>query len=1408
MKKLFTKAFALTLMGIFATTMVFAQGAGGHDYSNVSGSPKGGEWHTFHLPKIDAEGNAISGKFENIDYYHGGHFDNISVEKFYGHHWKGHTISELAANEPIYLCNALTGEYLQIGDYWGESAMTNHAGIEYRLEATTPKRKTDNWDNFRNDGQAYWIRPDLSGAFTAGDERTIGRMNIYDGPNGHFEFNRYFALRHRSEYDEGQGGHPGGFAFQFKKVDLGDGNTYYVIYTHRQTSSNGRESKTEYRDRESYLLIRSAGKLNVDGQQAAGYNRVRFKKFAGQMRGSFPGIKMTFHRTSTTEADVYITDMNGNPIPGASAQLVGLEFTGNDNPQMKTGTASALTDGIVLAPNQYSNGNGDELRYTFKVEGLGSSYSFNAADIDVYNMDSNGNPQNRNGTGNFLFYVKTGNSESDLTTLVSKTENTNIISEDVTPTRTGGLDHGNIVLSGGSSVTTNGDFYIQVILKKNQDKGCYAGIGGLKLYDRSSAGDHTIYWGDDRDNAIYDETDFTENYLTLQQGVDKILALPTDECKEHLWKIVTKTERERYRLVASEDKPIDMTYRLKNPKFYTAYTYSFHRTDLPDNGGTETGLSVNKTTGVWKHTNGGTPMGWQWFDGDRIVGEELEDHHHVHVRGLGPGNYGYYDPESDKREFHKIGTGLFYRYHVGDAGYASAGDKNEFMITKGQEANYVGSIWKGTADLIQTIGTGTAEDPKLREGLYLVCVKGFFAPHDMMKYEVDETVEGNDKLKVKMDGSTPTSTTTALSTTDAWYKEAKVVDGDDAGKWRRSHDSYLFAYSYPDGNRTRLATQADVDAGAATSLGDVIDNSVEVRRMLPSIYEGAIRPAHLYEISKEDYINNSTEFYYTQLGQSRPAGGWEAGSEPIEVKYMLDNTNFAKYNGAFFGGNSNNFAVPKTLIAAGRWFNAIDGIISGETTYSNTYTNAANYRIALPVYVGNDGLLTIGVDHTRLAENVVYEDKNGVEHTIVKSGEDEWICFDDFELIYLGKVEPDEFVIDEQHGRTEIGGPEDENFYTYNGNTGELVLDGNNEPIPLNTAAVTNKNNTQWIDLFNPSDIATSPDATTVKNVIIRRTMTKDGWNSIVFPMALTGPQIKAGFGENAKVAYLTGVTDHRGSNNTIEYTLVNLDEPQVNDVDPPVIVAGQPYVIKPSIDPVVRAGDKLTRTKFTLAYSTSASGVANWFLKTPERNKEVERQLEGPIYIIEDVTIKAVETFPDVVYSNVGGQHSYSGDGSIWTKIGNDNEESHWKNGFGQHTVGTYSIQYKPASEKYNLVETAHYYGGGEIPAYSYFHTNGQIYYTKKNLTTSKGLYAYLQLIHEDDGSAEAGKAYTKPFIGGEDIFIPVIENEIDGIEDVNVVPDLDNGTMQIYDLMGRKVTNPRRGSIYIMNGVKVLFK
>ena len=204
---------------------------------------------------------------------------------------------------------------------------------------------------------------------------------------------------------------------------------------------------------------------------------------------------------------------------------------------------------------------------------------------------------------------------------------------------------------------------------------------------------------------------------------------------------------------------------------------------------------------------------------------------------------------------------------------------------------------------------------------------------------------------------------------------------------------------------------------------------------------------------------------------------------------------------------------------------------------------------------------------------------------------------------------------------------------------------------------------------------------------------------------------------------------------------------------------------------------------------------------------------MEGPIYVINGVTIESDVTFPEAkmkedtegsgIYHRV-----YKGDGApnaqdiidntIWAPI--DAFDSKVKKS------KTYSInKAELQGKKYIMRETAHYTAGEDIPAYSYLWAAGKMYYTESAISTSRGLYSYLQMVEVNDEGEQIG-VYSKPFISGSDSFIEILE-EPNGIEDVNKSVDPD-GVLEIYDLMGRKVSNPRPGSIYIMNGIKVLFK
>ena len=372
--------------------------------------------------------------------------------------------------------------------------------------------------------------------------------------------------------------------------------------------------------------------------------------------------------------------------------------------------------------------------------------------------------------------------------------------------------------------------------------------------------------------------------------------------------------------------------------------------------------------------------------------------------------------------------------------------------------------------------------------------------------------------------------------------------------------------------------------------------------------------------------------------------------------------------------------------------------------------------------------------------------------------------------------------------------------------------------------SVPNKNNTQWKDIFSDTDLKLQGDlnATTVKTMVIRRTLTKNGWGSIVFPVSLTYGQLKEGFGEGVQISRLD---DFNGR--IIQYKAVQLDEngdPKSDEAK--IVEAGVPYIIRPTIDPVIPANSDLRyeRPKFTKAYSTSAVDIAGYYLRDEDRNYEVETKMAGPIYVIPKVTITCSETFPEIEIED------YVPEGESETKQRRNRnfdaetlamQDSTWTaitpfdSWLSNDMHKKYKVNRSDAPGEYKLVEKAHYLAGTKIPQYSYFFSGGKMYYTTNpgGLATTRGLFSYLQLVQVDssgnpimESDNVTPKVYAKPFINGAEDFIEVI-GETNGIEDVNnrVEPD---GNLEIYDLMGRKVTNPRPNNIYIMNGVKVMWK
>ena len=258
------RTITLILMAFMTITMTFAQRSKGESEVPGSVSPYGADWEVFNL------------KGKSYNYFKGNAaVDAITVENLLGKHWKGNEV-DIIGDQEIYLCNVATGEYLLVGDYWGETSMTNHVGMSYKL---LPRTSTRRWGVLPDMGSGtYWIQPT-----GVREERVIGRASRNDGDAGHFEHNGYLFMRHQVEYEGDIDGteHPGGFLFKFEPVTTSNGEQAYIIYTHRKTAVNTSDLKYyEYFNRDSYLMISSVGM-----SATADYTKVRFKKFAGQMCG-------------------------------------------------------------------------------------------------------------------------------------------------------------------------------------------------------------------------------------------------------------------------------------------------------------------------------------------------------------------------------------------------------------------------------------------------------------------------------------------------------------------------------------------------------------------------------------------------------------------------------------------------------------------------------------------------------------------------------------------------------------------------------------------------------------------------------------------------------------------------------------------------------------------------------------------------------------------------------------------------------------------------------------------------------------------------------------------------------------------------------------------------------------------
>ena len=149
--------------------------------------------------------------------------------------------------------------------------------------------------------------------------------------------------------------------------------------------------------------------------------------------------------------------------------------------------------------------------------------------------------------------------------------------------------------------------------------------------------------------------------------------------------------------------------------------------------------------------------------------------------------------------------------------------------------------------------------------------------------------------------------------------------------------------------------------------------------------------------------------------------------------------------------------------------------------------------------------------------------------------------FDTFRMLYAGKSEEPELILDED-------------------NTDLYYLTPNDHAASGYTKPVDTYTNT---------------------TLHLKRTFTLDKWNTIVLPVSLTYRQMKNAFGDDMKLAYLWQLSD-----NTIRFLTV---EPESDDDT--MLVANRPYIIYPTKGP--GASQAYTATLHHVEKTSSVSAVA-----------------------------------------------------------------------------------------------------------------------------------------------------------------------------------------------------------------------
>ncbi len=382
------------------------------------------------------------------------------------------------------------------------------------------------------------------------------------------------------------------------------------------------------------------------------------------------------------------------------------------------------------------------------------------------------------------------------------------------------------------------------------------------------------------------------------------------------------------------------------------------------------------------------------------------------------------------------------------------------------------------------------------------------------------------------------------------------------------------------------------------------------------------------------------------------------------------------------------------------------------TTYLASAQQVANDTLMISVCIKATAKTT-QADESDVACNPI---EFGV--TISDGENSDITTIDDFELIYRGTV-VDKIILDED-------------------NEGETQY----KEVAITTTGTATKENVTYMEAQNNERTQLN-----ICEVYLKRTLKKDQWNSIILPLRLYAADIKALWGDDAKVS------EFKGANDANDPHVINFE------LTTDGIYPGKLYLIKPTQLNTTTLGEDQTSTNAKKSDDTGitlAAYTANVY------------KIDAPKYGV-DMKENVVEYQKEVVKGDTGKELNTDAENKI-------------------QFAGTYFKQ------------------DGIVPGESYYILNNKWYYSAQNVTNnSKGFRAWIQRAASNTNQAKSYSFY----ING--INATGYETTgIDGISADSTLPDHFNIYNVSGQLVRRNATSldGLAKGIYIADGKKYIVK